>query len=171
MLDTATLELLAEVPIALAGFSGVVLILGRRSTGRLSGLDKRRLGFLLETTLGVFFLSLMPLVANAATIPPQLNLRGCSLAMLGFIVSMGVLWSVRNARLSDEERARRVQPLEVIVWALLVPESVCLLVVTFGAGGRFAMAIYLAGLTVFLLAAAFQFYLLLSAVGEADDAA
>jgi hypothetical protein len=91
--------------------------------------------------------------------------------MLGFIVSMGVLWFVRNARLSDEERARRVRPLEVIVWALLVPESVCLLVVTFGAGERFAMAIYLAGLTVFLLAAAFQFYLLLSAVGEANDVA
>jgi hypothetical protein len=29
MLDTSTLELLAEVSIALAGFSGVVLALGR----------------------------------------------------------------------------------------------------------------------------------------------
>jgi hypothetical protein len=171
MIDTGSLELLAEVSIALAGFSGVVLILGRRSSGHLSALERRRLGFLLETTLGVFFLSLTPLVISAAGVPPQLNLRICSAAMLGLAVSLGVLWFIRNARLSDEESARRVRPLEAIVWALFVPESVCLLVVAFGAWGRFAMAIYLAGLTAFLLGAAFQFYLLLGAVGESNDAA
>ena len=106
MLDTSTLELLAEVSIALAGFSGVVLVLGRRSSGPLAGLDKRRLGFLLELTLGSFFLSVIPLVVNAAAIPQQLNLRVCSIVMYASIVTFGVLAYVRNARLSERDRAR-----------------------------------------------------------------
>ena len=90
--------------------------------------------------------------------------------MLAIIVAAVVLRNIRNARLSKEERSRLIQPLEVIIGAFLVAESACLLVIIFGAWGRFAMSIYLAGLTVLLLGAAFQFYLLLQAVGETDNA-
>ena len=165
MLDVGTLELLAEVSIALAGFSGVVLILGRRSSGHLPGLDQRRLHFLLETTLGAFFLSVIPLVANAGAMPYRMNLRFCSTAMLAFLLALAAMFILRGARLSQPERARLVRPLEIILGALLVPLSVGLLFVVFGAWGQLAMSIYLAGLTVLLLAASFQFYLLLSDPG------
>ena len=170
MLEVSTLELLAEVSIALAGFSGIALILGRRSSGRRSGLDNRRLSFLLELTLGVFFLSVIPLVANAASVPHQLNLRVCTTAMLTFNAVLGVLMYFRDARLSEQDRSRLVRPSQRIIQALLGLLSVCWVVVILGALEQFAMSIYLAGLTVMLLAAAFQFYHLLRAVGETDDA-
>jgi hypothetical protein len=171
MLQTSTLELLAEVSIALAGFSGVALMLGRRSSGRLSRLEKRRLSFLLELTLGVFFLSLIPLVANAARVPDQLNLRVCATAVLAFNAVMGVLMYSRDARLSEQDRSRLVRPSQRVAEALLALLSACLLVVILGAWAQFAMAIYVASLTGLLLAAAFQFYHLLRAVGETDDGA
>ena len=171
MLHTSTLELLAEVSIALAGFSGVALMLGRRSSGRLSRLEKRRLSFLLELTLGVFFLSVLPLVASAASVPDRLNLRLCAAALLAFNVVMGVLMLVRDAALSEEDRSRLVRPSQRVSQALLAVLSACLLVVILGAWAQFAMSIYLASLTGLLLTAAFQFYHLLRSVGEAKDTA
>jgi hypothetical protein len=170
LLQTDTLELLAEVSIALAGFSGVALMLGRRSSGRLSSLEKRRLSFLLELTLGVFFLSVLPLVGRAASVPDQLNLRACATALLAFKVVMGVLMVVRDTGLSEEDRSQLVRPSQRIAETLLAVLSACLLVVILGAWARFAMSIYLASLTALLLTAAFQFYHLLRAVGEADGA-
>ena len=171
VLQTDTLELLAEVSIALAGFSGVALMLGRRSSGQLSSLDKRRLSFLLEFTLGVFFLSVLPLLGRAAAVPDHANLRVCATAVLAFNVVMGVLMYVRDAGLSEEDRLRLVRPSQRIAEALLAVLSACLLIVILGVWARFAMSIYLASLTALLLTAAFQFYHLLRAVGETEDTA
>ena len=133
VLQTDTLELLAEVSIALAGFSGVALMLGRRSSGRLSSLDKRRLSFLLELTLGVFFLSVLPLVGRAAAVPDHVNLRGCATVVLVFNIVMGVLMYVRDAGLSEEGRLRLVRPSQRIAEALGAVLSACLVVVILGA--------------------------------------
>jgi hypothetical protein len=171
VLQTDTLELLAEVSIALAGFSGVALMLGRRSSGRLSSLETRRLSFLLELTLGVFFLSVLPLVGRAAPVPDQLNLRVCATVVLVFNIVMGVLMYVRDAGLSEEDRLRLVRPSQRIALALGAVLSASLLIVILGAWARFAMSIYLASLTALLLTASFQFYHLLRAVGEAEDTA
>jgi hypothetical protein len=40
----------AEIGIALAGFSGIVAVLGRRAEGAWSGADRVRLAMLLETS-------------------------------------------------------------------------------------------------------------------------
>lgn len=171
MLHTSTLELLAEVSIALAGFSGVALMLGRRSSGRLSSLERRRLSFLLELTLGVFFLSVLPLVVGATAVPDQLNLRVCATAVFAFNAVMGSLMYARDARLSAGDRSQLVRPSQRVAMALVAVLSGCLLVVILGAWAQFAMSIYLASLTALLLTAAFQFYHLLRAVGETEGTA
>ena len=143
---------------------------GRRSSGRLSTLERRRLSFLLELTLGVFFLSVLPLVVSAAAVPDQLSLRACAAVVLAFNVVMGVLMYARDARLAEQDRSRLVRPSQRIALGLNALMSACLLVIVLGAWTRFAMSIYLASLSALLLAAAFQFYHLLRAVGETDDA-
>lgn len=57
-----TLRSLSEIAIALAGFTGIVAVLGHRAEGRWDPLEWLQLRMLLETSLGVFFLSLTPLL-------------------------------------------------------------------------------------------------------------
>lgn len=79
MEESETLRTLAEVAVALTGFTGIVAILGRRAGGEWSPLELLRLRMLLETSLGVVFLSLIPVLL--------LTLR----------ISQGSLWRVSNA--------------------------------------------------------------------------
>lgn len=53
-----TLGLLVEAAVAIAGFSGVVVVFGRRATGEWSGLERLRIGNLVSASFSVLFLSL-----------------------------------------------------------------------------------------------------------------
>ena len=63
----STLEVLAEIAIAIAGFSGVVAALTIH-TAQWSELDKIRLRALLQASLGTAFFSLLPLVLSSTTL-------------------------------------------------------------------------------------------------------
>lgn len=79
MENTQTSQTIAEVAIALAGFSGIVAVLGQRSSGEWSPTERLRLRLLLEASLLVVFLSFLP----------SLMLRGTS-ASAAWRVSSGV---------------------------------------------------------------------------------
>jgi len=51
---------IAEIAIALAGFTGVVAVLGHRSQGTWSSAERLQLRVLVETSLTVLFASLVP---------------------------------------------------------------------------------------------------------------
>jgi hypothetical protein len=55
-----TLELLAELAIAVLGFSGVVAVLGRRASGDWTDVDRLRFGAMVRIAALVLVLSLLP---------------------------------------------------------------------------------------------------------------
>ncbi len=61
-----TLFTIAEVSIALAGFSGVVAVLGRRSSGGWSSEELLQLRALVETSLAALFVSFVPGMVSSA---------------------------------------------------------------------------------------------------------
>ncbi len=67
------LTTMAEIAIALAGFSGIVAVLGRHASGSWSEEDRLRLGILLQTSFGAVCWSLAPLLLFSAEASPQLT--------------------------------------------------------------------------------------------------
>ena len=63
-----TLTVLAEIAIAIAGFSGIVAGVGRRAGSEWTVADRLRLSMLLQISLTVAFFSLFPLVLASADI-------------------------------------------------------------------------------------------------------
>lgn len=63
MVDPATtLGLLTQVSVSILGFSGVVVVFGRRTSGEWTEIERARLGNLLSTSFAVLFNSLGALV-------------------------------------------------------------------------------------------------------------
>ena len=56
------LRTMAEIAVALAGFTGIVVVMGHRALGTWAELELLRLKMLLITSLAVLFFSLLPLV-------------------------------------------------------------------------------------------------------------
>ena len=54
------LELIAELAVAVLGFSGVVAVLGRRSEGEWTQLDRIRFFSMVRLTVGVLVLAVLP---------------------------------------------------------------------------------------------------------------
>jgi hypothetical protein len=61
-----TLELLAELAVAVLGFSGVVAVLGRRASGDWTELDRTRFRNMVHTAVLALVLSLLPLPIRSA---------------------------------------------------------------------------------------------------------
>ena len=62
MEGTDALLTIAEVATAFAGFTGVVIVLGRRSAGTWSDAERSSIRILLEASIGVVFFALLPTV-------------------------------------------------------------------------------------------------------------
>ncbi len=108
-----TLSIFAEVAIALAGFSGIALAFGRRSSAEpLTGLEIRRLTNLFVLSGMVLFLSLtgMSLLHIEMDQPSSLWVYGS-----GFAFVFAGVWMVRDLvsiyRLSPAEKAKVSMPL------------------------------------------------------------
>ena len=70
-----TLRILVEASVAIAGFSGVVVVFGRRATGEWSELERTRIRNLLGTSFTVLFLSLVALLLLHSGIEPKTTWR------------------------------------------------------------------------------------------------
>jgi hypothetical protein len=66
-----TLHTLAEVAAAFAGFTGIVVVLGRGSIAEWRSVDKATVSLLLASSLGVVFFGFLPEVAVAAHLSPS----------------------------------------------------------------------------------------------------
>jgi hypothetical protein len=65
-----------EVGIGIAGFAGIVAVLGHRSTGEWTRADRGRMAILLQTSFATVLLSFFPLLVS------------------GTVADRGVLWSI-----------------------------------------------------------------------------
>ncbi len=89
MSEAENLHIVAEVGIALAGFSGVVVALGQRS-GSPRGFG--RLWLLLAQALGAVIFAFVPLLLEAAGLEPSANWRvtNGALSVFGFSILIGI---------------------------------------------------------------------------------
>ena len=101
----ATLAIFAEVAVALAGFSGIVIAFGRRATRALTALEQRRLSNLFMLSGLVLVVSLLNLsLLHLAALEQRHLWMGCS-ALIFVIVSPWLLIdTIRLRRLEAAER-------------------------------------------------------------------
>jgi len=86
-----TLRTIAEVATAFAGFSGVVVVLGRRAEREWSPEDTITIGLLLLFSLGVVFFALFPLVVEAAGV----HVWRISNGVFGIYHLAVLIWAIR----------------------------------------------------------------------------
>ena len=156
-----TLRSLSEVGIALTGFTGIVAVLGHRAGGRWAPLEWLRLRMLLETSLGVVFLSLIPLLLQQLPALQGPSWRFCN-ALQAFVHAGGVfVLYLRFRKLEPSQWP----PVERRLTAALIPVSIAIVssqaVAAFGALAPYGFFLYLLGLLYFLAISALHFVLLL----------
>ena len=89
------LSTLAEVAIAIAGFSGIVSVFGRRSSGHWSPAERARLIGLLVMSFTAVFFSVVPFVLLSIPVSESTCWRSLSLLLAASrFVSMGVVLRV-----------------------------------------------------------------------------
>jgi hypothetical protein len=102
VIETGPFEALAEFGVALAGFTGVIVVFGRQ--GALLPVDRFRVLNALVFSLGGAFLALLPLGLDLTELAPD-RLWQLSSAVLSLMVGTQIGVTTRNVRhLSSEDR-------------------------------------------------------------------
>jgi len=122
-----TLNLLVEAAVAVAGFSGVVIILGRRAIGEWSQIERERFLNLLLTSFMVLFLSLLALVLLHAGTPAATTWRIGS-GLWSIIVIPRITVTIRDYVRVPREDSERVS---VAVVATILGISVIIVLLSF----------------------------------------
>ena len=101
MPEAENLRIIAEVGIAIAGFSGVVVAMGRRA-GRHqdAAWQVGRLWMLLIQSLGASLFAFFPLLLDTAGLDPSMTWRLCNGlgGLFGFGIFAGVIVTVGRSR-------------------------------------------------------------------------
>lgn len=151
-----SLQTIAEIGIAFAGFSGLVIAF-RRKSGPLTVVHKYRLRVLLTLAFGAMFLALLPDLLQSLSIAAPALWRWASLAALGFSVAFLAWWYLASRRMLRlvPEIFHRGAVVRMATGHLTV--IVLLLAAVTGPAGRYASAAFLAALVWYLMHAAQQF--------------
>jgi hypothetical protein len=159
MQSSELLQTIAGVAVALTGFSGVVVVLGPRAGGQWSGEDLLQLRTLVEPSLLALFGSLLPGVIELAVTSEPLTWRlaNGALWVLGVVSLVAFLKRSRLARTTVGQR--------VLVAVTLVGLGAILL----AAVGVLPQGelVFVLGLVIALVVAAYNFLLLLFSMGRA----
>jgi hypothetical protein len=142
---------LAEVSVALAGFSGVVAVFGRRDPGTWSFADRFRFFALVHTSLSSLLLCILPFGLVVFDIP-----------VVGFFTSRHFLAA------SSSERAEFTSGVMPVTFAILAPILV-LSIYNVVVGGTFGP--FLVALIYLLVQSSFLFARMLVSAFGAEDAA
>jgi hypothetical protein len=85
------LQLLAELAVAVLGFSGVVAVLGRRSAGEWSLVDRVRFFAMVRSTVSVLVLAVLPFPLHSAGLAVETIWGWCSgIGALIVVLNLGV---------------------------------------------------------------------------------
>ena len=162
MNEADTLQTFAEVGVALTGFTGVVVVFGRRAHGDWSPVELANLYDLLWASLNVVFFAFLPLVMVSIMTADAMWRVVSGAFALAEILFFGHYWW-RGARFF---RDRVPAPtwgvrLAFIAIPLMIAAPVTKAAVALGFWVSFAPFIYQASLFGFLLTAAVNFVFLL----------
>jgi hypothetical protein len=153
---------LAEVSVALTGFAGIVVFLGRRAAGQWTPSDRTRFTLMIACGLQALLFSLAPLLIWELALDPSATWAassavGAAAGAFGLIVGGGHL--IRTARSHDEEASLALGGVLMGGTALILLALV-LNALDVGLGRTFAP--YLVALLWYLAWACLFFYRLLS---------
>jgi hypothetical protein len=104
------LTTIAEVGIAVAGFSGIVAVLGRRSEGDWSEADRLRLRLLLLVSFNTVLLSLLPMFLSAAGVVEEVW-RAASGICLVYLLGIALYRVPQIARAREQSPREETSPL------------------------------------------------------------
>ena len=151
-----SLQTVAEIGIAFAGFSGLVIAF-RRKAGPLSAVHKYRLRVLLTLAFGAMFLALLPDLLLSLEVPAAVLWRAASLFAAVFSCAFLAWWFAASRRMMRlvPEIFSGLALLRMVVGHVAI--LVLLLVVVTGSLQRYGPGVYLAALAWYLLHAAQQF--------------
>ena len=152
------LQTLAEVSVALAGFSGVVSVFGRRHTGEWDPADRLHLSFMLETSLAALFLSLLPFALLSVELPPRSTWAIMSSVLAAFLVVAFGAATYRYRRLSGDQRIGLGR---IYGAAMTLGDSSVIALQLFNVFSAREFSLYLIGLIWLLFSCAFSFVRLL----------
>jgi hypothetical protein len=108
------LSLIVEVCVAIAGFSGIVIVLGRRQSGEWTSVDRLRLDGLLNASVAPMSISGLALILLASRVPSDSVWWICSGV---YAVLYGLFWAryMRRAAKLTPEETNRTQMVTVAV--------------------------------------------------------
>ena len=170
-MNQAVLLLLAEVSVALAGFSGIVVVFRLQGAQTWSPTELRFLWFLIGDSLLVLFFSLMPIPMDLANWSDDTVWTICS-SLLGSWFIIGALLALRGERTDRAAQQRITVPLMtpmlfgISAVAFVMGVAVWLSAWDFGVPRGQAM--YVLGLIVLLAFAAWEFLFFISLMSRQD---
>jgi hypothetical protein len=157
------LRTIAEVATAFAGFTGIVVVLGHRTSGAWSTSERSTIRILLETSIGTVLFALLPAIV----------VQSFSSPFTGWRVSAGLLTVYHLAIVVRADVLARGEAGHVlgrmIDWGgtALSVVSMCFTgAVALGYAGNIASLVYTLSLLHFLLIAALSFGALLLSTGR-----
>jgi hypothetical protein len=123
MSEEPLLLALAEVSIALTGFSGVVIFLGRRASGQWSETDQTRFWSLIECGLMALLMSLLPFAVRQLEPSPNM-LWGASSGIVAVPAAISFIAWLRRARramlVSDPEANPLLGLVAITGWTAVI---------------------------------------------------
>lgn len=170
--DSDVLQTIAEIAIALTGFTGVVAFLGQRARGEWRAVDLFRFNQLLGGSLAALLFSFTPILLFRLGAPEMVLWRASSGLIATYIVGAFLLANRAIRRLPKAERVE-IAPMALLIVQVLGAAVLSLQLLS-AAGvvypGRSAPV--LIGLVWLLMFSAFQFVRLFRMLhGQSGDAA
>ncbi len=122
----ATFSIFAEVSVALAGFSGIVITFGRRTVSDLSQLELRRLTNLFILSGLALFVSLLGVSLLHLESLAEESLWRVGSAVLFLLAAPWLVWDVLRVRRLEKQERVQVNPVILITFNLAAVAMVIL---------------------------------------------
>ncbi len=165
MSEHESLTSIVEFAIALAGFSGIVVALGKQP-GRWAPADRIRVLNVLVFAFGAGFMAYLPMGLAHAGLDGSLLWRVSSGGFLCFLVLTFVFITIRMRRLPDDVRIILHPIVAGLFITFIVVAALAQLLNILGLGFQPQFASYFLGLVLLLLIGAIQFARILFARPE-----
>jgi hypothetical protein len=153
---TSTLQLIAQLAVAMAGFSSVVVAYGRRFEDGWKASDRIRLSLLVGDSLAVMFFALLPLVLQGYRLEASL-IWGLASASLGLYVFTRSLMILPRVRGNVGTGMGSLHPLVIALTALCLVGTVALQIFNLLGPQTVHAGPFVTGLWLLLSSASMQF--------------
>ncbi len=174
MLDTQILDTIANIAIALAGFSGLVVVFRSRGARSWSPTELRFLWFLIGDSLLVLLFALLPFPMSLANWSEDTIWTVCA-SLLGTWFIVGDLIALRGERIDRRTQQSRtvpfVTPALYFIFVSALAMGVALWLSAWDFGVPRGQAMYVFGLIVLLGFAAFEFLYFIGLMARDDKEA